>query len=75
MHITGTLNALALQSFTFEGDHIFKSPRRPFLQQLSGNRILGHSNVTTVTKRLKELPALGAAHVTDILNVFGRGDE
>ncbi|KII93361.1 hypothetical protein PLICRDRAFT_100054 [Plicaturopsis crispa FD-325 SS-3] len=70
---TGILNAITPQFkriAAFLGDAVFQGPRRYFLQQISGKQ----KTWSYVNKRLKELPGLGSAHATDILNVYAGGD-
>ncbi|TFK60177.1 carotenoid ester lipase precursor [Pluteus cervinus] len=67
------LNALTPQYkriASFFGDAVFQAPRRFFLQQRSGE----HDTWAFLNKRMKLLPALGATHTTDLLNIFGKGE-
>jgi len=70
---TGSANALTPQSkrlAAIQGDLVFQAPRRFFIQQLANKqKVWSYAN-----KRLKFIPVLGAAHGTDILNVYGGGD-
>ncbi|KIK73281.1 hypothetical protein PAXRUDRAFT_21034 [Paxillus rubicundulus Ve08.2h10] len=66
---TGTLNALTPQFKRFaalQGDAMLEAPRRFLLQNRSGKQALW----TFTSKRFKTLPYLGAAHASDIVNVF-----
>ncbi|KAJ3905545.1 Alpha/Beta hydrolase protein [Lentinula edodes] len=70
---TGILNAITPEFkriAAFQGDAVFQAPRRFFLQSLSGKQPIW----SFINKRLKDLPVLGSAHGTDILNVYGGGD-
>jgi carboxylesterase type B len=70
---TGILNAITPEFkriAAFQGDAVFQAPRRLFLQTLSGKQPIW----SFINKRLKDLPVLGSAHGTDILNVYGGGD-
>ncbi|KAI0265664.1 carotenoid ester lipase precursor [Gloeopeniophorella convolvens] len=70
---TGLLDALTPQFKRIAavlGDLAFQAPRRFFLQQRSGTQ----NTWSFLSKRLKALPALGSAHSTDILNVYGSGE-
>ncbi|KAI0763529.1 carotenoid ester lipase precursor [Trametes elegans] len=70
---TGILNALTPQFkrlAAMQGDLVFQAPRRFLLQHRSGQQ----DTWSFLNKRLKGLPALGAAHATDILNVYGGGE-
>lgn len=67
---TGIFNALTPQYkrlASMQGDLVFQAPRRFFLQQRSGSQ----PTWSFLSKRLKAFPALGSAHGTDILDVFG----
>ncbi|KAI0354803.1 carotenoid ester lipase precursor [Trametes cingulata] len=70
---TGILNALTPQYkriAAMQGDLVFQAPRRFLLQSRSGKQKMW----SFLNKRLKGLPALGSAHATDILNVYGGGE-
>ncbi|KAI9066037.1 carotenoid ester lipase precursor [Trametes sanguinea] len=70
---TGILNALSPQykrMAAMQGDLVFQAPRRFFLQHRSGLQ----PTWSFLSKRLKGLPALGSAHATDILNIYGGGE-
>ncbi|RPD56081.1 carotenoid ester lipase precursor [Lentinus tigrinus ALCF2SS1-7] len=70
---TSILNALTPEFkrlAAMQGDLVFQAPRRFFLQ----NRSSKQSTWSFLNKRLKAIPALGAAHGTDIINVYGGGD-
>ncbi|KAG7088905.1 hypothetical protein E1B28_012850 [Marasmius oreades] len=70
---TGFLDALSLQFkrfASFQGDAVFQAPRRFFLNNLSGKQKMW----SFLSKRGKALPFLGAAHGTDILNIYGGGE-
>ncbi|KAI0365312.1 carotenoid ester lipase precursor [Pilatotrama ljubarskyi] len=70
---TGILNALTPQYkrlAAMQGDLVFQAPRRFLLQNRSGKQPMW----SFLHKRLKGLPALGAAHATDILNIYGGGE-
>ncbi|KAI8986130.1 carotenoid ester lipase precursor [Trametes punicea] len=70
---TGVLNALTPEYkriAAMQGDLVFQAPRRFFLQ----NRSAKQPTWSFLSKRLKGLPALGSAHATDILNVYGGGE-
>ncbi|KAH7885008.1 Alpha/Beta hydrolase protein [Phlebopus sp. FC_14] len=70
---TGNLNALTPQfkrMAAIEGDAIFQSARRLFLQNQSGKQNIW----TFLSKRLKAIPFLGSFHASDVLNVYGGGD-
>ncbi|EIW52423.1 carotenoid ester lipase precursor [Trametes versicolor FP-101664 SS1] len=70
---TGILNALTPQFkrlAAMQGDLVFQAPRRLLLQSRSGKQPMW----SFLNKRLKGLPALGSAHATDILNIYGGGD-
>ncbi|OSC98005.1 carotenoid ester lipase precursor [Trametes coccinea BRFM310] len=70
---TGILNALTPQYkrlAAMQGDLVFQAPRRFFLQHRSGLQ----PTWSFLSKRLKGLPALGSAHATDILNIYGGGE-
>ncbi|RDX48880.1 carotenoid ester lipase precursor [Lentinus brumalis] len=70
---TSVLNALTPEFkrlAAMQGDLVFQAPRRFFLQ----NRSSKQSTWSFLNKRLKGLPALGTAHGTDIINVYGGGD-
>jgi len=67
---TGISNALTPQYkriSAIQGDLVFQAPRRFFLQHRSGSQ----NTWSFLSKRLKTLPALGSAHATDILDVYG----
>jgi len=71
---TGLRNALTPQFkriAALQGDWIFQAPRRFFLK----NRAHKQNSWGFVSKRFKELPFLGSAHGTDLLNSFGNGGE
>ncbi|KAK7688643.1 hypothetical protein QCA50_008181 [Cerrena zonata] len=70
---TGIFNALTPQYKRIAamlGDLVFQSARRLFLQTRSSKQ----NTWSFLNKRLKALPALGSAHATDILNIYGGGD-
>ncbi|KAI1788851.1 carotenoid ester lipase precursor [Ganoderma leucocontextum] len=70
---TGILNALTTQFkriAAVQGDLVFQAPRRFFLENTAEKQ----PTWSFLNKRLKLLPVLGAAHGTDILNVYGGGD-
>ncbi|KAI0686608.1 carotenoid ester lipase precursor [Earliella scabrosa] len=70
---TGILNALTPQFkriAAMQGDLVFTAPRRFFLEQRSSEQ----PTWSFLSTRLKGLPFLGAAHGSDMLNVFGGGD-
>ncbi|TFY75253.1 hypothetical protein EWM64_g8758 [Hericium alpestre] len=53
-----------------QGDVVFHSPRRFFLQHLAGRQ----NSWSFLSKRMKDLAFMGSAHATDILNAFGDGE-
>ncbi|KAI0694774.1 carotenoid ester lipase precursor [Earliella scabrosa] len=70
---TGIFNAITSQFkrlAAIQGDLVFTAPRRFFLEQRSSKQ----PTWSFLNTRLKALPILGAAHGTDILNVYGGGD-
>jgi len=70
---TGIKNALSPQYkriAALQGDWVFQAPRRFFLK----NRADKQNAWGFVSKRFKELPFLGSAHGTDLLNSFGDGE-
>ncbi|KAI0642945.1 carotenoid ester lipase precursor [Trametes meyenii] len=70
---TGIFNALTPQFkrlAAMQGDLVFQAPRRFLLQNRDGKQPIW----SFLNKRLKGLPVLGAAHATDILNVYAGGD-
>ncbi|KAF9220267.1 alpha/beta-hydrolase [Gyrodon lividus] len=70
---TGALNALTPQFkrlAAFQGDTIFRAPRRFLLQNRSGKQNMW----TYVSKRLKTVPFLGSFHSSDLLNIYGGED-
>ncbi|KII91038.1 hypothetical protein PLICRDRAFT_554187 [Plicaturopsis crispa FD-325 SS-3] len=70
---TGVFNAITPEFkriAAFFGDAVFQGPRRYFLQKISGKQKIW----SYVNKRVKDLPVLGSAHATDILNVYADGD-
>ncbi|EIN12169.1 carotenoid ester lipase precursor [Punctularia strigosozonata HHB-11173 SS5] len=70
---TGILNALTPQFkrlAAMQGDLVFQAPRRFFLQQRSAKQKIW----SFLSKRLKALPALGALHASDILDIYGTGE-
>ncbi|KAH8813521.1 carotenoid ester lipase precursor [Flagelloscypha sp. PMI_526] len=52
------------------GDAVFQGPRRYFLEQRVGKQPIWTYN----NKKNKLLPFLGAAHATDILDIYGESD-
>ncbi|PPQ78726.1 hypothetical protein CVT25_010729 [Psilocybe cyanescens] len=70
---TGIFNSVTPQFkrlAAFQGDGVFQAPRRWLLQYTATKQ-----NVWVfVSKRLKGVPALGAFHFSDIINVYGGGD-
>ncbi|KIJ19263.1 hypothetical protein PAXINDRAFT_70400 [Paxillus involutus ATCC 200175] len=70
---TGTLNALTPQFkrlAALQGDVIFQAPRRFLLQNRLGKQALW----TFLSKRFKTVPYIGAAHGSDVINVFEAQD-
>ncbi|KAI0265658.1 Alpha/Beta hydrolase protein [Gloeopeniophorella convolvens] len=70
---TGTANALSAQFkriASLQGDMVFQAPRRFFLHQRSDKQ----PTYSFLSKRMKDVPDLGAFHGTDLLNIFGPGD-
>ncbi|KAH9030333.1 carotenoid ester lipase precursor [Lactarius pseudohatsudake] len=69
---TGIKNALSPQfkrTAALQGDFVFHGPRRHFLQNLAGKQ----RSWGFIHKRGKDLPFVGAAHITDVPNSFGMG--
>lgn len=71
---TGYLNAITPQFkriAAFQGDAVFQGPRRFFMQQRDGKQDMWGF----VNKRLKNVPLLGTAHGSDLLNAaYGLGE-
>jgi acetylcholinesterase len=70
---TGTQNALTPEfkrMASILGDLVFQSPRRFFLKNVSHKQ----NTWSYLSKRIKLLPILGAAHGSDLLNIFGDGE-
>ncbi|KAG7088901.1 hypothetical protein E1B28_012846 [Marasmius oreades] len=70
---TGFLDTLSLQFkrfASFQGDAVFQAPRRFFLDNLSGKQKIW----SFLSKRDKALQFLGAAHGSDLLNIYGGGE-
>ncbi|EIW58877.1 carotenoid ester lipase precursor [Trametes versicolor FP-101664 SS1] len=53
----------------FQGDLIFHGPRRFMLEQLSGKQV-----ARSYLSERSKIPGLGAAHSTELGNIFGPGD-
>lgn len=71
---TGLLNMLSPQNkriASFQGDGVFEAPRRWFMRHTVGKQPVW----AYMSRRLKALPVLGAAHATDLLNSFFLGQE
>ncbi|KAF9265193.1 alpha/beta-hydrolase [Marasmius fiardii PR-910] len=67
---TGVLNTLTPEFKRFsslQGDAVLQEPRRFFLGNLSGKQKIW----SYLSKRSKTLPILGAAHTTDLANIYG----
>jgi len=70
---TGTHNAATPQFKRISallGDLMFDAPRRLFLEARAGKQDIW----AFVNKRGKDIPILGAAHVTDLFHMFGPSD-
>ncbi|KAI9437416.1 Alpha/Beta hydrolase protein [Lactarius psammicola] len=71
---TGYRNAFSPQFkriAALQGDFVFHGPRRLFLQNRGGKQ----KSWGFIHKRGKDLPFVGAAHSTDLVNSFGMLDE
>ncbi|KAH8982264.1 carotenoid ester lipase precursor [Lactarius akahatsu] len=69
---TGLKNALSPQfkrTAALQGDFVFHGPRRYFLQHRADKQ----KSWGFIHKRGKDLPFVGAAHITDVPNSFGVG--
>lgn len=70
---TGFLNVLTPQNkriASLLGDLVFQAPRRYFLQSIADEQPVW----SYLSKRFKAFPIVGAAHTTDLLNVWSGGD-
>ncbi|EMD39501.1 hypothetical protein CERSUDRAFT_111813 [Gelatoporia subvermispora B] len=70
---TSDLNALTPEYkrlAALQGDLVFQAPRRFFLQQRSSEQ----ATWSFLSKRLKDLPALGSVHSSDLLSFYGPAD-
>ncbi|KAH9970759.1 carotenoid ester lipase precursor [Lactifluus volemus] len=70
---TGLRNALSAQfkrTAALQGDFVFHGPRRLFLNQ----RATKQNSWGFVYKRTKEIPFIGSAHATDLVDSFGPGE-
>ncbi|KAI9442989.1 Alpha/Beta hydrolase protein [Lactarius indigo] len=69
---TGLKNMLSPQfkrTAALQGDFVFHGPRRHFLQNRAGKQ----KSWGFIHKRGKDLPFIGASHITDVPNAFGVG--
>ncbi|OBZ65248.1 Lipase 1 [Grifola frondosa] len=64
-----SLNITTDTEFSSYGDFIFQAPRRFLLDQRNGKQPL-----RSFTSNRAKVPGLGAAHSTDLENVYGGGD-
>ncbi|KAN0139659.1 Alpha/Beta hydrolase fold [Lactarius tabidus] len=70
---TGIKNALSPQfkrTAALQGDFVFHGPRRMFLKYRADKQ----KSWGFIYKRNKELPFIGTAHATDLVNSFGVGE-
>ncbi|KAH9970757.1 Alpha/Beta hydrolase protein [Lactifluus volemus] len=70
---TGFKNALSAQfkrTAALQGDFMFHGPRRLFLN----HRATKQNSWGFVYKRTKEIPFIGSAHATDLVDSFGPGE-
>ncbi|KAH9966977.1 Alpha/Beta hydrolase protein [Lactifluus volemus] len=70
---TGLRNALSAQfkrTAALQGDFVFHGPRRLFLN----HRATKQNSWGFVYKRTKEIPFIGSAHATDLVDSFGPGE-